>query len=119
MNFFNLQYLIANFILNYHLSGIIFDYSLVFDKPIIYTDTSFDPIIYDQDWLEEEYWSLRILPEIGLKLTEENFNKVGELIKEAINSEKLKKGREKIGAICYQNRGNSAKVIVDYLVKKG
>lgn len=99
-------------------SGIIFDYSLVFDKPIIYTDTSFDPIIYDQDWLEGEYWSIRILPEIGLKLTEENFNKVGELIKEAIDSEELKKGREKIGAICYQNRGNSAKAIVDYLIKK-
>ena len=99
-------------------SGIIFDYSLVFDKPIIYTDTSFDPIIYDQDWLDEEYWSLRILPELGLKLTEENFNKVGELIKEAVNSEKLKKGREKIGAICYQNRGNSAKAIVDYIVNK-
>lgn len=99
-------------------SGIIFDCSLVFDKPIIYTDTSFDPIIYDQDWLDEEYWSLRILPELGLKLTEENFKKVGELIKEALSSEKLKKGREKIGAICYQNRGNSAKAIVDYLVKK-
>ena len=99
-------------------SGIIFDYSLVFDKPIIYTDTSFDPIIYDQDWLDEEYWSLRILPELGLKLTEDNFNKVGELIKEAINSEKLKKGREKIGEICYQNRGNSAKAIVDYIVNK-
>ena len=99
-------------------SGIIFDYALVFNKPIIYTDTSFDPIIYDQDWLDGEYWSIKILPELGLKLTEDNFNNIGNLIKEALNSEELKMGRERIGKICYQNRGNSAKAIVDYIEKK-
>ena len=99
-------------------SGIIFDFSLVFDKPVIYADTSFDPIIYDEDWLEEEYWSIRILPELGLKLTEENFSRVGELVKEAVGSSILAAGRKRIGEICYQRRGESAVLSVDYLVNK-
>ena len=99
-------------------SGIIFDFSLVFDKPVIYADTSFDPIIYDADWLNEEYWSIRILPELGLKLTEENFSGVGELVKEAVGSSILAAGRKRIGEICYQRRGESAVLSVDYLVNK-
>ena len=49
-------------------SGIIFDFALIFNKPIIYADTSFDTAPYDADWLDEEYWSLRMLPKLGLKL---------------------------------------------------
>ena len=29
-------------------SGVMFDFALVFDKPIIYADTSFDASVYDQ-----------------------------------------------------------------------
>ena len=41
-------------------SGVIFDYTLVFDRPVLYADTSFDKGPYDCWWLEEELWTFRI-----------------------------------------------------------
>ena len=35
-------------------SGVIFDFAMVFDKPVIYADTHFDKAPYDACWLEEE-----------------------------------------------------------------
>ena len=39
-------------------SGVIYDFSLIFNKPIIYADTNFDTLPYDADWLDEQIWSL-------------------------------------------------------------
>ena len=38
-------------------SGVIFDFSLVYDKPVIYTDTDFDDAPYDAWWLDTPYWT--------------------------------------------------------------
>lgn len=38
-------------------SGVIFDFALVYDKPIIYTDTKFDISPYDAWWLDKEIWT--------------------------------------------------------------
>ena len=38
-------------------SGVVFDFALVYDKPIIYADTTFDAGPYDCWWLEEPYWT--------------------------------------------------------------
>lgn len=99
-------------------SGIIFDFSLIFNKPIIYADTSFDTAPYDADWLDEEYWSLRMLPKLGLKLDAKNFDNIASLINDALNSKKLKEGRDEVRAICYQYIGNSYKKSTEYLINK-
>ena len=54
-------------------SGVIFDFTLVFDKPIIYADTHFDKAPYDASWLEDEPWTFGILPELGPQLTRYHF----------------------------------------------
>jgi CDP-glycerol glycerophosphotransferase (TagB/SpsB family) len=51
-------------------SGVVFDFALVFDRPVIYADVSFDKGVYDASWLEEELWTYEILPKIGVQLTE-------------------------------------------------
>lgn len=99
-------------------SGIIFDYALVFGKPVIYSINDFDTAVYDADWLDEPKWSIQILPELGIELNSAEFGKIGEVIDEAISSDVLKSGREKILAECWNNVGNSASCIVDYLVQK-
>jgi CDP-glycerol glycerophosphotransferase (TagB/SpsB family) len=33
-------------------SGVIFDYTLIFDRPVIYADTDFDKAPYDAAWFE-------------------------------------------------------------------
>ena len=99
-------------------SGIIFDYSLVFDKPLIYADTQFDSGVYDAAWLDEPMWSFRVLPKVGIQLKKEDFSRIGEIITKAFESEKLKQGRESVRSECWQHRGESAKLIADYLIKK-
>ena len=49
-------------------SGIIFDYALVFGRPIIYADTSFDPAPYDAAWIEEPLWRFEVLKQLGAPL---------------------------------------------------
>ena len=38
-------------------SGVIFDFTLVFDKPVIYADTKFDKSPYDCWWLDTPSWT--------------------------------------------------------------
>ena len=99
-------------------SGIIFDYSLVFDKPLIYADTNFDTLPYDADWISEPMWSFRVLPRLGLQLKEEDFDKIGSIINQAIESKNLQEGRNAVRAECWEHQGECAKRITDYLLEK-
>ncbi len=99
-------------------SGIIFDYSLVFDKPLIYADTDFDTLPYDADWLDEPMWSFRVLPKIGIQLKQEDFCNLNQIINQAIESQNMRAERDAVRSECWQHRDESAKLIVDYLIDK-
>lgn len=100
-------------------SGIIFDYALVFDKPVIYTSPdNFDTLPYDADWLTEDRWSFKILPELGVELKEEQFGNMTGVIEEALKSTGLQNGRNKARDEAWQNRGHAAESIVDYIIRK-
>lgn len=99
-------------------SGIIFDYSLVFDKPLIYADTSFDPAPYDAAFLDTEIWSLQVLPKLGIKLEEKDFSNIEEIIDNVINSKVLLDGRNEVRNQCWDSQGKAASNIVDYLINK-
>ncbi|MBR0031164.1 MAG: CDP-glycerol glycerophosphotransferase family protein [Treponema sp.] len=99
-------------------SGIIFDFALVFDKPVIYTDpTGFDTLPYDADWLSEPRWAFKVLPKIGVKLDEGNFSRIGSIVEAALGSQKLQEGRNSIRAEAWHNQGNAAKSIADYIIE--
>ena len=99
-------------------SGVIFDYSLVFGKPVIYADTKFDTAPYDADWLDEKIWSLRAVEKLGIQLKEEDFSKIKDVIDEAISSEKLKAARNEVISECWDKQGSSAVNTVDWLLTK-
>lgn len=98
-------------------SGVIFDYTFIFNKPVIYADTNFDKMPYDADWFDEPMWSLRVLPSLGVKLEEKDFSNLSNIIKETINSKGLEASRAKVRDEAWQCRGNAAKNIVDYITK--
>lgn len=98
-------------------SGVIFDFALVFDKPIIYADTSFDKGPYDAWWLEDDMWTFSVLPKVGRQLTQDNFHAIGELIDNCINDTELMEGRETARAQTWANIGSSAVLAVDYLME--
>ncbi|MBQ3670300.1 MAG: CDP-glycerol glycerophosphotransferase family protein [Treponema sp.] len=101
-------------------SGIIFDYSMIFDKPLIYADTSFEPLPYDADWLPsgDGPWCFKILPELGIKLCEADFPRIKEIIDGACKSRDGSERRLHIRSLAWRNQGNAAKATVDYIVKK-
>ena len=99
-------------------SGVIFDFSLVFDKPIIYADVSFDKSVYDAWWLDEEMWTFKALPKLGKQLKDEDLNDIKTLIDSCLDSEEMKMSREEIKKECWSNIGNSAKLIADYMINK-
>lgn len=99
-------------------SGVIFDYALVFDKPIIYANVSYDPSIYDACWLEQKMWTFKTLPLIGEELTKEKVNDIKLVIEDVLNNNQYKIAREQARKETWSNKDNSAKLIVDYLIKK-
>lgn len=113
----NFDVLYESDILISDFSGVIFDYALVFDKPIIYADVSFDNGIYDSWWLGGGEWMFSVLDKLGLQLTEKNTSRIGELIRECMENDRFRGGREQVRAETWVNRGHSIEAIADYLVK--
>lgn len=99
-------------------SGVIFDFALVFDKPIIYADVSFDKSVYDAWWLEEEMWTFRVLPKLGKQLKDDDLNSIKQVIDELIDNKELSNLRDIVRNECWANIGNSTRLIVDYLISK-
>ncbi len=99
-------------------SGVIFDYALIFDRPVIYADTSFDPSVYDMVWVEGDLWIFESLKKLGVRLEKDDLGRIGEVIDTAIHDEALAKGREEVKKSGWSNIGNSAEYIFDYLTGK-
>ena len=96
-------------------SGVVFDFALVFDRPVIYADVSFDFEPYDAGWLNNEMWTFRALPKVGVQLTQENADRLPELIEESLHSQAFAEGRKEAIAETWANRGGSIPAIADYL----
>lgn len=114
----NFEILHASDILISDFSGVTLDYSLVFDKPLIYADTGHDKSILDAAWLEEEMWIFETLPRIGRKLTEDLFDNMKQVIDDALASDTFAEGRERARREAWAHRGMSAKMIADYMLEK-
>jgi len=99
-------------------SGVVFDFSLVFDKPFIYADTSFDDSPYDSHWLSEKPWTFTVLPKIGHQLVENDLPHLKEIIDSCINDPSFSHEREKAREDTWANIGNSATLIADWLQNK-
>ncbi|MBO4687770.1 MAG: CDP-glycerol glycerophosphotransferase family protein [Clostridiales bacterium] len=103
-------------------SGVLFDFSLVYDKPVIYTEPeNFDSSPYDNAWLDEELWSFSVLPRIGRKLTRENLESIGALIEDCLNdtnSANDAQERDRVRQETWCNIGHGAEKVVDYIEKK-
>lgn len=102
-------------------SGVLFDFTLVYDKPIIYVDTDFSDAQYDACWLEETPWTFRVLPSLGKQLNKDNANDIKKVIDECLSgsdSEELARGRDQARAESWVNIGKSAPLVTDYLCAK-
>jgi len=98
-------------------SGIIFDYMLLRDKPVIYISQDFDLRPYDADDIERELWQFKTVKEAGIELREEDFPRITEVIKNAGDSESLKTARKKARETAWQYPGEAGKRVYKFLTE--
>ena len=99
-------------------SGVIFDFTLVWDKPVIYTDPDFDLAPYDAWWLERPIWTVSALPRLGEVLKEADIDDMRSLIDRCLEDPRYAAGRQEVRDETWQHRGEGASRAADYLVKK-
>lgn len=114
----NFEVLRRSDILISDFSGVIFDFCLVFDRPVIYTDAEYDKAPYDACWLEEEPWTFRVLPQIGRRLTDADVDNIKELIDSCLTDPRFREGREAARAESWACIGRSAVCVADYMINK-
>ena len=98
-------------------SGVMCDYALVFDRPLVYADTHMDLSVYDACWIDEPLWRMQILPTIGKCLEEEDFPKMKEVLDSVMASDTYREGRKHVRETVWQYVGESAVRTVDYLLE--
>lgn len=99
-------------------SGVIFDYCLIWGKPVLYADITCIKDPYDSYWLKDEMWMLKILPQIGSPLTPEDLPNLKQLIDAGLNSAAFQEGIEKARSEAWANIGRSAELTAEYLIQK-
>ncbi|MGI5977183.1 MAG: CDP-glycerol glycerophosphotransferase family protein [Candidatus Limivicinus sp.] len=99
-------------------SGVMFDYCLVFNKPLIYAAIPYIKDPYDSYWIKEEMWTDRILPTIGHELKPEDLDSLKEIIDGCLGEQKYRNGIDAARKECWNNIGESAKLTADYMIEK-
>jgi len=99
-------------------SGVIFDYTFIFDKPIMYADVSMDRAPYDSAWVDYTPWTLDVLSKLGKKLEPSDFDHMKDVIDEVLESDIYREGRETARAEAWAHRKEAAVRTCDYLTEK-
>lgn len=99
-------------------SGVVFDYALIFEKPVIYADTSFDSAPYDACWLDEEMWMFRTLPKIGRQLRREDFGRLREIIDDMLENPSYREAIDLAREETWAHIGEAASRTADYMIEK-
>lgn len=99
-------------------SGIIFDYTFLCDKPVMYVNTDMDLRPYDAYDLNHELWQFEILKKMGIKLEENQFDDIKNVIKNASDSPELAAARKIAKETAWMHIGESGKNIADFMISK-
>ncbi len=114
----NFEVLRRSDILISDFSGVVFDFSLIYDKPVIYTDPNFNLAPYDAWFLSHPLWTFSALPRIGQELNMENMSNIKELIDTCIEDAQYARGRQEVRAETWAYPGEGARRAADYLEAK-
>ncbi len=114
----NFEVLRRSDILISDFSGVVFDFSLIYDKPVIYTDPNFNLAPYDAWFLDHRLWTFSALPRIGQELNMENLDNIKELIDACLEDPRYAKGRQEVRNETWANPGEGAVRAADYLMAK-
>lgn len=114
----NFEVLRRSDILISDFSGVIFDFALVYDKPVIYTDPQFDTSVYDAWWLKTPLWTTSALPRLGRQLTDENVSQLRTLIDSCLTDPRYAEGRRAVKTETWAYPDEGAQRAAAYLINK-
>lgn len=97
-------------------SGIIFDYTFLCNKPVMYVNTDMDLRPYDAYDLNKQLWQFKVLEKMGIKLDEKDFDNIKEVIQNASDSPKLAKERKIAKETAWMHEGKAGKNIADFMI---
>lgn len=101
------------------LSGIIFDYTFLCDKPVMYVNAGMDLRPYDAYDLDgKELWQYSVLRKFGTELKEEQFANIKEVIQSVSDSKELEEARHAAKAEAWMHEGEAGKNIADFMISK-
>lgn len=100
-------------------SGIIFDYTFLCDKPVMYVNAGMDLRPYDAYDLDgKELWQYSVLKKFGTELKEEQFSNIKEVIQSVSDSKELEEARHAAKAEAWMHEGEAGKNIADFMISK-
>ena len=114
----NFEVLRRSDILISDFSGVVFDFSLVYDKPVIYTDPNFNLDPYDAWFLDHQLWTCSALPRIGQELNMDTLDNIKELIDTCLSDPSRAQGRQEVRNETWAYPGEGAVRAADYLIAK-
>ena len=98
-------------------SGIIFDYTFLCDKPVMYVNADMNLKPYDAYDLNKELWQFEILKKMGIKLEEDDFGRIKEVIQNASDSGELAAARREAKETAWMHIGEAGKNAADFMIK--
>ena len=99
-------------------SGIIYDYTFLCDKPVMYVNAELDLRPYDAYDLNKTIWQFEVLKKIGIELREEHFADIKNVIQSASDSPALAQARKDAKDQAWMNRGKAGSAITDFMIEK-
>lgn len=101
-------------------SGIIFDYTFLCDKPVMYSVGQIDLRAYDAYDINQgkDLWQFKMLEKMGIALEESDFGSIRQVIEAVKDNPQLAAARKEAKESAWMYQGNAGKQIVDFMVKK-
>ena len=98
-------------------SAIIWDYTFLCDKPVMYASAEMELGPYDAYDMDHEIWQFETVRKIGIKIEEKDFPNIKQVIQNAADNSELARLRHKARDEAWMYIGESAKRTVDYMFK--
>ena len=99
------------------LSGVIFDFAFIFEKPVITIDYKYDFLGQEANDLPFEIWELGMVDKIGTRLEAERICDIANIVKVLLKAKHEKREVRKLRDHNLFNYGNSGEVIANSLVE--
>ena len=96
-------------------SGIIYDFTFLFDKPVMYVNASMDLRPYDAYDLNKTIWQFQVLKQFGIELKEADFGNIKTVIQNASDSSELAAARKSAKAQGWMYEGEAGKNVADFM----